>query len=298
MSKPFVAVVILSTAGAACGVAEEPPLAEQASALRSVPDRRQLTPHEPLVSRPPAALRCVSQPSQLSGETALHVDRLTVGFSGASATVTAERGLLFQSHSGTVSTEGVTTSGPQQATVSVGANVNLTEGGTDPHVITLHRSGLLWLGSLDAAPLTCWNDLELFGSPWTGLGGALTAHFNWGTGKCTGPNGAEALNALPVEVVRETRQGECVDLSGAELSSGDLTNPDLTGWYLSGAHLDGAHLHFANLTEATLNGALLGKLDFGYATVQGAVDSNTVLPSSGCETKSNPWSGDIVTCSQ
>jgi hypothetical protein len=295
MSKPFIAVVILSTA---CGVGEEPPLADQSSALRSVPDHRQLIPHQPLVSRPPAALRCVSQPSQLAGETGLHVDRLTVGFSGTTATVTDERGLLFQSHNGVVSTEGVTSSGPQQANVSVGANVTVTQAGAAPHVITVRRSGFLWLGSLDSAPLTCWNDLELFGSPWSGLGGVLKAHFNWGTGKCTGPDGAEVLNTLPVEVVRETRQGECADLTGAELSSGDLTNPDLTGWYLSGAHLDGAHLHFANLTEATLNGALLGKLDFGYATVQGAVDANTVLPSSGCETKSNPWSGDFVTCSQ
>jgi hypothetical protein len=298
MSKPKVAVVILSIAGAACGVGGEPSLSEQTDALRSVPNHVLLTPHEPLVNRPPAALRCVSQPSQLAGETALHVDRLTVGFTGSTATVTDERGLLFQSHNGVVSTEPVTTSGPQQANVSVGANVTVTGVGDAAHVISLHRSGLLWLGSLDSTPLTCWSDLELFGSPWSGLGGALTAHFNWGTGKCTGPNGLEAHNALPVEVVRETKQGECAELTGVSLNSGDLTNPDLTGWYLSGARLDGAQLYFANLNEATLNGAQLGKLEFGYATVQGAIDANTVLPSSGCQTKSNPWSGDVVTCTQ
>jgi hypothetical protein len=174
--------------------------------------------------------------------------------------------------------------------------------------LSLRRDGLVLTGSIvddqcyqrREASLTCWSGTELFGSPWAGVAGTLPAHFDWESGECVGADGKPALNVLPVEVVRETSFGECVDFSGQSLNGDDLGYPELQGWFLPGAKLDGASLFFANLTFATLNGADLSGLDFGYATVSGSFDDNTTFPDEGgcVADEGNPWSGPSVACTR
>ena len=67
------------------------------------------------------------------------------------------------------------------------------------------------------------------------------------------------MNALPLEVVRETGFAECTALEG-RLNGDDFLYPDLVGWTLMGADLSGAELFFGNLTSATLHGADLSDL--------------------------------------
>jgi hypothetical protein len=253
----------------------------------------------------PQSLRCVSSPI-VDGAAVAQVLRVSIasGIAGA-GTVTLERGPQFWSHGGVWAEGGATetrqvVSTPDGAVLEQEARFGLR--------IDLARDGAVVRGTLVddqcyqrvEAQLTCWNDLELFGSPWAGVPGLLAAHFEWETGTCVDAEGAPALNRAPIEVVRETGAGECADLRGVSLNGGDLAWPDLDGWILLGARLDDARLSFASLRTASLQGADLSDLDFGYATVEGFIDAHTVLPGGGegCEVTRSPWAGDSVSCSR
>lgn len=121
-------------------------------------------------------------------------------------------------------------------------------------------------------PITCWAE------DWT-----LRYEYDPATGTCRDTAGSEGRNALPVELVRETRQGECADLSGLSINEENLAYPSLEGWNLRGAELAGASLHFANLFDAALEGADMGRFGYGYAEMTGTIDEYTVLPTTGCE---------------
>jgi len=115
--------------------------------------------------------------------------------------------------------------------------------------------------------LTCWPS-----------GWKPAIHYREETGTCVDPLGGVSLSRVPVEVVRETRHGECADLTGVALNESDLRGRDLWAWDLRGARLAGATLHFANLLYADLRGADLSGLDFGYAHVTGMIDAHTKRP--------------------
>jgi len=251
----------------------------------------------------PAELTCVSSPLD-DGALIPEVLRVSIanGPSGG-GTVTLARGPQFRSHAGVWEEYGA---GETREMKRSADGAVLQEGAHGGLSIELERDGAIVRGTLVddqcyqrmEAQLVCWNHTELFGSPWAGVPGVLGAHFDWMTGACVDAAGGPALNATPVEVLRETSNGECADLRGVALNGEDFAYPDLDGWILMGAQLDGATLSFANLRYASLHGADLSGLDFGYATVEGFIDAHTVLPGAGegCEITTSPWAGDSISC--
>ncbi len=106
------------------------------------------------------------------------------------------------------------------------------------------------------------------------------SRYRWqwnGTGfSCRNGRGEAGYNSVSVKTLRETKQGECADLSGADLRSAwsvslvidmkyvnlrgarlrkaDLSRARLVGADLSGADLSGANLIFTDLSGAKLTG--------------------------------------------
>lgn len=256
----------------------------------------------------PDVLDCVSSPLA-DGATVPNVLRVSIVADAIAGTATATlvRGQQFRGHAGSWQADAA--EADVRTLVREGAGAQLVEarayGGLQ---IDLERDGAVVRGTLVddqcyqrvEASLTCWNSLELFGSPWAGVPGLLAARYDWTTGACQDAAGAPALNATPIEVVRETGQAECADLRGVALNGGDLAYPDLDGWLLVGALLDDARLSFASLRGASLQGADLSGLEFGYATVEGFIDGSTVLPGGedACQVTVSPWAGDSVSCSR
>lgn len=109
--------------------------------------------------------------------------------------------------------------------------------------------------------------------------------YDTATGSCKNAAGTAGNNAYPLELVRETKQGECVVFAKGDLNSGDLGYPDLSGWLLAGADLSRAGIHFANLLDADLRGANMSGFSFGYAKVVGQVDEHTKAPQGSCKTE-------------
>lgn len=301
---------------AACGVEQELSVPAQSSAEPST----LVTPPPgatPPAATPPAtpptsstadglpdSLRCVS--AALDGTT--DVMRVDLWRSADGVfTSSFARGPLFWSHSGQwFGANGEEAPPAQTRTLAVDATgmrlVEETSAGT--LTIDLTRAGAVLVGSFvddqcyshTAATLACWNDLELFGSPWAGVTGAIEARFDFATSECKSAAGEPARNLLPIEVVRETGFGECTAVTG-RLNGDDFNYPDLVGWNLAGADLSNAELFFASLSAATLNGADLRGLDFGYATVSGSFDDATTRPESGeCRDVESPWGGATLEC--
>jgi hypothetical protein len=303
---PYAFAVLNVVALTACGLDRE-----QLRATSS-PRHPLLTDATPVQGAPPAldvdtglpdSLRCVSEPLPNSSEV-LRVD-LWRDVSGT-FTASVTRGPQFWSHDGQwfgANGEAWPTAHTRVLEEERKAGlVERTEAGT--LTIDLERQGSLFSGTfVDAqcyqhteATLTCWNDLELFGSPWAGVDGALDAHFDWTTGTCSNSDGEPARNHLPLSIVRETGFAECASLTG-RLNGDDFASPDLVGWNLAGANLEDAELFFANLTSATLNGADLAGLEFGYATVSGSFDATTTRPETGeCSEVESPWGGASLEC--
>jgi hypothetical protein len=248
----------------------------------------------------PSSMTCVSSPFD-DGALFPQVLRARIAGSAEAVTVTLSKGPQFASHAGSSSAAPADQDVREVARSADGAVLE-QPGGLR---IQLRREGPVMRGSLSDSGarelgLTCWNQSELSGSPWTGEPGLLPAHFDWGTGGCVDRAGAPALNPTPIEVVRETRAGECSDLRGVALNGDDRMAADLDGWRLLGARLDGARLLVANLRSASLQGADLSELEFGDATVEGTIDGNTVLPGAdnACEITRSPWAGDSVSCTR
>jgi hypothetical protein len=128
---------------------------------------------------------------------------------------------------------------------------------------------------------TCW---ETDFSP--------TYTYDTSSGECRDADGEQGLNEVGLITVRETGRGECADLEGRYLNQDDLGYPVLEGWDLRGANLREGELRFADLVDADLRGADLTGFSYGYATIEGSVDTHSVLPESGnCER-----SDEQITC--
>jgi hypothetical protein len=251
----------------------------------------------------PGTLTCITSAQRNPTTQAVEVARVSITHGeGASASVSVETGPQFLVH------------GEQVATPAapVAHAMNWTDGSVDRVFeetgglrLAVHRDGAVLRGTFQPAAgapreLTCWNLTELFGSPWSSpSSGTLTARYDSFLHTCVDNNGAHALNAVPVELVRETGNGECTDLQGQALNGDDYSYPTLEGWNLKGARLDNARLFFANLDGANFFGTDLSGLQFGYARIYGSTNPDTVLPAGGaCQAQSSPWSGETVTCEQ
>ncbi len=106
------------------------------------------------------------------------------------------------------------------------------------------------------------------------------SRYRWqwdGTGfSCRNARGEAGYNAVSVKTLRETKQGECADLDGADLRSAwsvslvlDMTYVDLRGARLRKADLSRARLVGADLSGADLSGANLIFTDLSYAKLAG-----------------------------
>ena len=116
--------------------------------------------------------------------------------------------------------------------------------------------------------------------------------YRYQDGQCTDTSGSEGLNSWPIELVRETRTGECNQFSGMQLNEGLMDYPQLVGWNLRGARLDGADLAFGHIVDAQLEGAQMRSMTYGYANISGTIDDHTVIPGQGCTRK-----GEAIDCS-
>jgi hypothetical protein len=130
--------------------------------------------------------------------------------------------------------------------------------------------GTLTVGADQDVPVACWIP-----------GFTPTFRYLGPEEGCRNATGATGTNAFPIAMIRETKHGECVDLSGVKLTEGRL-DVNLEDWNLKGSNLAGAKLHFANLRQAQLEGADLTTLDFGYANIDGSADQGTRIPDTGC----------------
>lgn len=300
IGPPFLAsaALALATTLCACGL-DRAPLTERVTPVQAAPSPVYVP------TALPDSLRCVSDPlEEGTGTDVLRVDMWRAQDGAFTASV--QRGPQFWSHGGRwFGSDGEEWPASVERTLVEETKAGLVErskAGT--LTIALERQDGFFTGHfVDAqcyvhieTKLTCWNDLELFGSPWAGIAGSLEARFDWMTDECESAEGQPARNSLPLEIVRETGFAECTSLTG-RLNGDDLGYPDLVGWNLAGANLDGAELFFADLTSATLNGADLSALEFGYATVSGSFDESTVRPEQGeCSEVESPWGGTSLEC--
>ena len=112
------------------------------------------------------------------------------------------------------------------------------------------------------------------------------------SGLCTNEQGDEGLNQRSVAFIRDTKDGQCTDLSWAVLNEYVAFDSDLSGWDLRGARLHNAALShtareaqdpvFVMLSDARLEGADMTTLDIGMGVVEGSIDAHTKLPNVAC----------------
>lgn len=129
------------------------------------------------------------------------------------------------------------------------------------------------LGGSDTPSIVCW-------------GSDFTPHFRYdaATGNCHDSTGKNGHNAIPLPMMRESKQAECTAPASVTLNEDDLGYPTLDGWRAAGADFSGSRLSFARLTNADLRGANLATLTYGYATITGTTDAHTLPPTDGCKT--------------
>jgi uncharacterized protein YjbI with pentapeptide repeats len=107
------------------------------------------------------------------------------------------------------------------------------------------------------------------------------------SGKCLNAAGEEGRNPYDSAAIHGSKRAECVNLSYLELillEKGEVSSTDdtLKGWDFRGAGFYGSQLHFNHIIGADFRGAGLSGLDFGYAVLEGKVDSFTAIPREGC----------------
>ena len=254
----------------------------------------------------PDHLQCVT--GDIHPGAPANVVRLQLHREGDAFVVSMQTGPMFGSHDGQV--DAVAAETDLRRLIETPGNRGPVFEQAEPSAsggqlqIELQREGAVFSGRIVddhcywmlEAPVTCWSETELFGSSWVGTRGALAARFDWSTGSCLDEDGNPALNRLPIEVVREVRFAECVDLRGAMLNAPDFGHPDLDGWHLVGARLDGATLSSAQLRFASLQGARFSSLRLESATLDGSIDDTSSIPAANCEVGESPWAGRSVSC--
>lgn len=120
-----------------------------------------------------------------------------------------------------------------------------------------------------------------------------TAIYNEGRNKCLDKTGQEAMNpTVGVAVVRGTQFAECMDFDGVALDEEVYDYHVLSGTNFRGSNLNGARLHFAHISNGDFRGASLESFEFGYANIDGKVNTHTKAPSA-CEVEE-----ERIACSQ
>lgn len=218
------------------------------------------------------SLHCATPPFSATGRPAAY--RLTLTSNNGSAAVLLTRGDAIERATSTRTTV-VETTAPITAD---DARVELSLEGLSVDLTRGERPAGLFGGTLsvDGAdqPISCWrSDYE------------PAIAYDAEVGKCQDSSGKPGKNQHPLEMVRETKLGQCVTFGTGDLNGNDLGYADLGGWQLAGADLSLAGIHFANLVDADLRGANLDGFSYGYANISGRVDVHTRVPVSGCQVK-------------
>ena len=117
-------------------------------------------------------------------------------------------------------------------------------------------------------------------------------------GICKNGSGTVGLNPYQLAVIQDSKNAECVDLSGVDLillekSKVAFSNDSLIGWNFKGAFFFNASLHFNHIVKAQLEGADMSQVDFGYAFTNGKVDKFTKPPTPSCNIV-----GGMMSCDQ
>ena len=95
---------------------------------------------------------------------------------------------------------------------------------------------------------------------------------------------------MTVPFIRETKNGQCADLSWATLNEYVPYDADLANWDLRGARLTEAELSpdhdtdpaFVMMSNARLEGADLSSLRVPFGAIEGSIDEHTALPNMAC----------------
>ena len=110
------------------------------------------------------------------------------------------------------------------------------------------------------------------------------------SGTCIDEQGIEGFNMVTVPFIRETKNGQCADLSWATLNEYVPFDADLENWDLRGARLTDAELGpehdtdptFVMMSNARLEGADLSSLRVPFGAVEGSIDDHTTIPDIPC----------------
>ena len=320
-------VLLLVAAVAACGAEPElgavhPPPARGAPASPGTVvavDGDAVAPSAPSAATAPQSLQCVTAASKEGDEDVPHVDRLWVWLHDGAGEATLSRGPLFRMRrDGTWREDRLLGDARAVSLVQAGSSVRLVEPAptaergarpaaattvtvpTAPLSLDVQKDGAFFFGTLDDGTaeraVTCWDQTTLFGSPWAGTPGELTATFDFATGACVDTAGAPARNLLPLAFVRETGFASCADLGDAALNDGDV-GAALSGWSLDGATIGDGGLVGAVLEFASLSGAKLATMTLVDAKLSGFVDDATELPTGAvCVAEESPWGGATTSC--
>lgn len=114
--------------------------------------------------------------------------------------------------------------------------------------------------------------------------------YNENSGLCENSSGIVGFNSIDLEVIRDTKDCECMKFSKMEmlLVAGDtieiptrLSYFQIKGYNFRGAVLDSCELYFNHILASDLRGADLSTLQYGYAFVVGRVDEFTKNPNEG-----------------
>lgn len=129
-----------------------------------------------------------------------------------------------------------------------------------------HFIGTLENLSLFELPISCWaSDRK------------REFTYNPQTGDCQNEEGKIGFNSSDVFQVRQTKDGQCVDMTTWALNGEDYNYPNLD-WDVRGANLNGASIVFANMIGADFRGAKMEDFSYGYTTLQGPIDEFTQVP--------------------
>jgi len=115
-------------------------------------------------------------------------------------------------------------------------------------------------------------------------------------GVCVDPaSGRNGLNTVVAEVIKQTGEAECSNLTRASLVGINLDGGQVRSVNLRGADLSGANLVFSAIVNADFRGTRLDGISVGYTTLSGIIDAFTVLPA-GSLGKSCVVKNQILSC--
>lgn len=111
------------------------------------------------------------------------------------------------------------------------------------------------------------------------------------SGQCVNCEGIVGFNTLDLPKIRETKDAECMNLSGIKLvylldtskieDFHEVGDNIIEGYNFKGSLFDTSELYFNKLLKSSFEGADLRNIKYGYAEIHGSIDKHTQAPA-GC----------------